>query len=642
MADNTIKYKIIVDKESGTATVRDFRGQIVATQVPLKQLRSEFGNFAKEVNSQRFKEFNNSIKQTRANMTANTRATGAATAATMELGRVISDAPYGIRGMANNVSQLASNVFFMSKTIDEATGKTIGFMGSIKNIGRSLMGSMGVLVAIQSVVAAVEYFSTRVSKAEKESRKLNKTIGDGAAKLSILKDALDNGNLSRKQANEAVRLANQEYKGLNLKLDENNRLTSDSVERMEAQIDMLIKLTKARALQSILEEKYTELLKLQSKQTDLDTEAKEKNKAATEALSESYKEQGISVSLALAKSAEDAAKENKKATDEIQKDINRLLELAGNEGLIEKMFKGKDGKTDKSKKPKAFSLIDLDFIDNDKIAKFNQKMMDAINDSLRITKTSDLIKPEITNLELSDSTKEAISKYNKELLKEFARDVQYQDFSEYTNKVQEGLGAVNDFIGGEFDRRLTIEQNQTNALNEELNQRLLNENLSKDERAKIQQEIWQNDEKLRKKQNEIKKKQFNSQKAFNIAEALINTSRAAAGVMADAKGGFFTRLSQAIPTIAFGLAQVATIARQKFQPEAASTPIRTASASGGSGGVGDRSFNFNLVGASQQNQLAQAIQGTFDKPIKAYVVSKDITNQMALDANTKSTARFGG
>lgn len=642
MADNTIRYKIIVDQSSGTATVRDFKGQIVATQIPLKQLRREFGNFAKEVNAQRFKQFNKSIKETRANMAANTRATGAATAATMELGRVISDAPYGIRGMANNVSQLASNVFFMSKTIDEATGKTIGFMGSIKNIGRSLMGSMGVLVAIQAVVAAVEYFSTRVSDAEKESKKLNKSIGASAAKLSILKDALDNGNLSREQANEAVKLANQEYEGLNLKLDENNRLTSDSVERMNAQIEALIKLTKARALQSILEEKYTELLKLQSKQTDLDTEAKEKNEAAVRSLSESYKEQGNAVSLALAKSAEDAARENKEASDKIEADINRLLKLAGDEGLIEKMFKGKKGKGDKSKMPKAFSLIDLDFIDQDKIAKFNQKLMNSINESLRITKTSDLIKPEITSLELSDSTKEAISKYNKELLKEFARDVQYQDFSDYANKVQEGLGAVNDFIGSQFDRRLTIEQNQTNALNEELNQRLLNENLSKEERAKIQQEIWQNDEKLRKKQNEIKKKQFNSQKAFNIAEALINTSRAAAGVMADAKGGFFTRLSQAIPTITFGLAQVAAIASQKFQPEAASTPIRTASAGGGGGGVGDRSFNFNLVGASQQNQLAQAIQGTFDKPIKAYVVSKDITNQQQLDANTKSTARFGG
>ena len=340
MADNTIRYKIIVDQSSGTATVRDFKGQIVATQIPLKQLRREFGNFAKEVNAQRFKQFNKSIKETRANMAANTRATGAATAATMELGRVISDAPYGIRGMANNVSQLASNVFFMSKTIDEATGKTIGFMGSIKNIGRSLMGSMGVLVAIQAVVAAVEYFSTRVSDAEKESKKLNKSIGASAAKLSILKDALDNGNLSREQANEAVKLANQEYEGLNLKLDENNRLTSDSVERMNAQIEALIKLTKARALQSILEEKYTELLKLQSKQTDLDTEAKEKNEAAVRSLSESYKEQGNAVSLALAKSAEDAARENKEASDKIEADINRLLKLAGDEGLIEKMFKG--------------------------------------------------------------------------------------------------------------------------------------------------------------------------------------------------------------------------------------------------------------------------------------------------------------
>ena len=33
------------------------------------------------------------------------KASGGATAAAMELGRVVSDAPYGIRGMANNVSQ---------------------------------------------------------------------------------------------------------------------------------------------------------------------------------------------------------------------------------------------------------------------------------------------------------------------------------------------------------------------------------------------------------------------------------------------------------------------------------------------------------------------------------------------------------
>ena len=95
-------------------------------------------------------------------------------------------------------------------------------------------------------------------------------------------------------------------------------------------------------------------------------------------------------------------------------------------------------------------------------------------------------------------------------------------------------------------------------------------------------------------------------------------------------------------TIASGLASVAAIARQKFQPEAASTPIRTSGGAGGGGGVGNRTFDFNLVGSSQGNQVAEAVQGQFDKPIKAYVVSKDITNQQQLDANTKSSAKFGG
>ena len=221
---------------------------------------------------------------------------------------------------------------------------------------------------------------------------------------------------------------------------------------------------------------------------------------------------------------------------------------------------------------------------------------------------------------------------------------QFDYLNHYKEVFQTAFTGINDFIGAEYERRLTIEQNHTNKLNEELNNRLLNENLSKEDRAKIQQEIWQNDEALRKKQNEIKKKQFNTQKAFNITMATVDTYAAATKVLNDPAltGNPFARISLAAATVVSGLAQVAMIARQKFQPEAASTPIRTAGGGGGGGGVGDRSFNFNLVGANQQNQLVNAIQSQFEKPLKAYVVSKDITNQMALDANIKSTARFGG
>ena len=83
------------------------------------------------------------------------------------------------------------------------------------------------------------------------------------------------------------------------------------------------------------------------------------------------------------------------------------------------------------------------------------------------------------------------------------------------------------------------------------------------------------------------------------------------------------------------------IARQKFQSTAGGAP--SAGALGGAGGSGgnDRSFNFNLAGASRENQLAQTLQGRFDQPLQAYVVSRDITNQQQLDEEITSSASFG-
>ena len=85
-------------------------------------------------------------------------ASGSASAATLELGRVISDAPYGIRGMANNASQLASNLLYASTAIDAATGKAVGFAGAMKAMWASIKGPLGVLLAIQVVISALDYF----------------------------------------------------------------------------------------------------------------------------------------------------------------------------------------------------------------------------------------------------------------------------------------------------------------------------------------------------------------------------------------------------------------------------------------------------------------------------------------------------
>ncbi len=74
----------------------------------------------------------------------------------------------------------------------------------------------------------------------------------------------------------------------------------------------------------------------------------------------------------------------------------------------------------------------------------------------------------------------------------------------------------------------------------------------------------------------------------------------------------------------------------------------------GGGGVGGSSANlgsgggqapappqFNIVGQSGTNQLAQTIAGQQNKPIEAFVVSSAVTTSQALDRNRVKTATFG-
>ena len=46
---------------------------------------------------------------------------------------------------------------------------------------------------------------------------------------------------------------------------------------------------------------------------------------------------------------------------------------------------------------------------------------------------------------------------------------------------------------------------------------------------------------------------------------------------------------------------------------------------------------FNVVGASQFSQLAQAVEGR-DEPIRAYVVASDVTNMQQLENNISNAA----
>ena len=89
----------------------------------------------------------------------------------------------------------------------------------------------------------------------------------------------------------------------------------------------------------------------------------------------------------------------------------------------------------------------------------------------------------------------------------------------------------------------------------------------------------------------------------------------------------------AAAAIARGLAQVKQIASVKVPREKGGSQPR--------GAVSIQSPEFNVVGASQTSQLSEAIATQEAKPVKAFVVGKDISTQQELDRNITNTASFG-
>ena len=62
---------------------------------------------------------------------------------------------------------------------------------------------------------------------------------------------------------------------------------------------------------------------------------------------------------------------------------------------------------------------------------------------------------------------------------------------------------------------------------------------------------------------------------------------------------------------------------------------------GGKGAAPSRNFDFNLVGSTGVNQLAQGVGSQFQQPVQAYVVSSQMTSQQQLDNVIQTTATLG-
>jgi len=634
--DNKILLKIQIEKGGSTVTLKNFENQVIKSGVAIKDLNNSIGNFTTsklKMNGQ-VKVTTDQFKRLEKSVGGFKTAAGASTSATLELGRVLSDMPYGIRGVANNLQQLASNLFFMSKATDAATGKSVGFMGAIGNLLKGLIGPAGILIAFQGIIAAFDYFSGGAEKA-------SNSASDFEEELNDLVNTLDKLSISQANTNEKIleyieyrvlaQKTDKEVKDLTEKLADLDEDIADK-KKLNAEFELnFSKKTKGITLEqfkalseqekisarrvaqmSNLTARIRDYEKRVGKVGELETKRIETYNKSISVIKKLKEEQDklTAAEEGSLKGLKNTLKDQKEKRETLSGTSEKYKELTKAINETQKAIEAIEGKKTKG----GVDVFAGKFVESyyNEIAGLGEIIkdedFDEISDSAKIEGTI-ILKPKIDNPDPED----------------------LEDLTFYLDKYTQLMSGIGDFLQAEADRELTIEQNKTNALNEELNKRLLNESLSETQRKSIQDQILKNDEDLRVKQNKIKKKAFDTQKALNISMAIANTIAAGISAANQSYGGAFAKIAAMTAVIGAGMAQVAIIARQKFQPDSPNTPINTGGG-GASGGTSERADpSFNIVGRSNDNLLINAIQAQFGKPLKAYVVSRDVTTQQQLD-----------
>jgi hypothetical protein len=131
-----------------------------------------------------------------------------------------------------------------------------------------------------------------------------------------------------------------------------------------------------------------------------------------------------------------------------------------------------------------------------------------------------------------------------------------------------------------------------------------------------------------KEEEAIKRKMFERDKKLRIVQTIIDT---ASNVVQSVRngGGIPTGIPFGIAAATMGALQIATIAKTSFssgneQPSNAPMPSATSTVP-----------TFNISGGNQTSQLLQGLQA---QPLKAYVVSSDITSAQLLDQKAIKTS----
>lgn len=665
MANNTIKtFTIQIDTKSGKIAVDGLTKSFVKAESAFKKLNAEVKNV------------------TKTGINPLSDATGLAGAAVTELGRTISDVNYGFPAVANNISQLGSLFTIL-------IARTGGLTKALKLMWQTVKGPLGVLLAFQVFITVLEAFSKNSAKAEKATESLTNSFSDQVVKLKTYVKIIESSWMSLEKKEKIVKELNEAHKDLNIELDNQGMLTMESQQNTILYIRALKKKALAQAIVTRIQQHYNKVLEIENQDMGENLSFLDKLIIKGDIYADK-KEQQTRLNE---KSLENTERDRQNELDSIDKLIDKLDEL----GIIPEMNTKKNEKSFKAKKD--FIAKELSFADdilrsedriNEKVIKnqftrleqenklqsdlsqirFNEYKIREEARVAAIKNPEDRAKAEIKSAEAIKKSEQSLKDFKIQLENETSakilqitieQAVEQLNILETLNAKEreailgfEATMATNELDKIDAQKRLEEEKlkSKLDALDKEKQQRIQNGELYDDIIKKEEQAVNDSErQKTKFKEKEEKTKLAIANqvsqaiigiagegsavgKAVAVAMAIMNTKEAITAALGAKPYGPWN-IAQAVATGVFGMQQVREIMSTKL-------PVGADAGTGSAGASMSVSApDFNVVGQGAGSQLAGVVGARFGEPIKAYVLSSDVSSAQELDRKIDSTATIG-
>lgn len=348
MAVETLKLEITADNKPAVAALQAMNNQLAKFQRALKSATDpaqvQYLQRSIEILKGRIADFSGTA--TTALNKAGTAVKGN-TQAWLNWGRVVQDAPYGLNGIANNLTQVIPAV------------GALGFAFS------------ALVAAMQFAQVGFGAWTKGFGKAKEEADKLNQSIAEETVSFQTLYRAATNANAPLEARGRAVKDLRDQYGNYLKNFSDEEIMAGKATTAYNALSDSILKVARAKAAQEQITALFTKRLAEEAKLADIAAKAEKQaaDNAARRAqrgdvsLTQLERGQGIeSAAVTFARASQEALKVAN-AIGEIDKEINRLNQSIDNNQVKPFTEDLKDAGEETSKWERQLRLLNLQLKD---------------------------------------------------------------------------------------------------------------------------------------------------------------------------------------------------------------------------------------------------------------------------------------